>query len=162
MTEYLHVVIESPDSKGPLFLYGDFSERDLRRKFLRNYQLGKSVMKDSQVVDLSKITSVKIIKTSVTLDAALEQLQKDSNERIDRLNRESSSLAIVSPGRGWKQEHITECGEEVTDKYISEPPGQGTWLTSLSTILGNPWVLSIGGGLVLLVLGAIVKKWFGL
>ncbi len=162
MTEYLHVVIENSDSKEPLLLYGDLSEKDLRRKFLRNYQLGKSVMKNNQVVDLSTVTSVKIIKTSVTLDAAFEQLQKDSNERIDKLNRESSSLVIVSAGRGWKREHIAECGKEVTDKYISEPPGQGTWLTWVGTILKNPWMLSIGGGLILVVLGAIVRKWLGL
>lgn len=161
MVEYLHVVIEGADSKGPLLLFRDLSEKELHRKFLRPYRHGKSIVKNNQVIDLSKVTSVRVIKTSVNLDAALEQLQKNSSERIDRLNRASTSIELFSPGRGWKDEHITECGEEITGKYISEPPGQGTLLTLAGAILKNPWAVRVGGGLILIGLGAILKKWFG-
>jgi hypothetical protein len=102
------------------------------------------------------------METSEPLDDALKRLQKESRERIDRLNRESDSVVIISAGSGWQEKDVVECGKEVTGKYIIGPPGEGTWLTKISAILHNPWVLSIGGGLALIVIGAIIKKWLNL
>ena len=81
MDRYLHVVITIKGSNDSIFLYGDMSEKDLKKKFLSKYHLAKPVLKESKVIDLSQIDSVKIIETTDNMSTALEKLQKESNEK---------------------------------------------------------------------------------
>ncbi|MDP0562006.1 MAG: hypothetical protein QS721_06630 [Candidatus Endonucleobacter sp. (ex Gigantidas childressi)] len=158
---YLHVVIKRSEDVKPLFLFGDLTEKDLKRRFLRQYQLGKSVLKENQVVNLGNVVVVEIIRTSDPLKEALKNLQKKSNDRIDQMNRESSGFMIISVGSGWVNEDIVHCGEDVTLKYVSAPPGGGTPITKIIAFIHSPWVLSLGGGIALIVIGILVKKCFG-
>ena len=66
----------------------------------------------------------------------------------------------MSAGSGWHNEDIAECGTDVTSKYISAPPGLGTWLTKSGALLNSPWVLRVLGGVALLVFGLVIKQWF--
>ena len=158
---YFHVVVERSGNSKPLFLFGDLSDKDLRRRFLRQYQLGKSVLKENRVIDLGHVVAVQIIRTTEPLEKALKRLQKESNEQIEHLNRESNGLVIISAGSGWVNEDIVHCGEDVTPQYVTAPPGDGTPMTKIIAFLHSPWVLSIGGGLALLVISIFVARWLG-
>lgn len=114
---FLHVVIERAEDNKPLFLFGDLTKAELKKRFLRPYKLAKPVLKENRVVDLAGVTGVHIIETDKPLDAALKQLQVESNERIDRFNREAGGVFIVSAGSGWVNEDVVHCGEDVTAKF---------------------------------------------
>ena len=55
LMDLYHVVVEIHGEKKPLFLFGDLSKSDLRKRFLNPYYLGKPVLKKNQVVDLSRV-----------------------------------------------------------------------------------------------------------
>lgn len=156
---FLHVVIERADDNKPLFLFGDLRKAELKNRFLRPYGLAKPVLKENRVVNLASVTAVHIIETEQPLDAALKQLQVESNERIDRFNRESGGVSIVSAGSGWVNEDIVHCGEDVTTRYVTSPPGEGTPASRALALIHNPWVLRVGGGLAVIVIGGFVVRW---
>jgi hypothetical protein len=156
---FLHVVIERMGDDKPLFLFGDLSKAEFKKRFLRPYNLARPVLKENRVVNLASVTAVHVIETKKPLDAALKQLQVESNERVGRLNRESSGVFIVSVGSGWVNEDIVHCGEDVTTKYVTSPPGEGTPASRALALIHNPWVLRVGGGLAVIVIGGFVVRW---
>ncbi|MCC5879711.1 MAG: hypothetical protein JJU03_07445 [Idiomarina sp.] len=156
---FLHVVIERADGDKPVFLFGDLSKAELKKRFIRPYSLAKPVLKENRVVNLANVTVVHIIETEQPLDAALKLLQVESNERIDRLNRESTGAFIVSAGSGWVNEDIVHCGEDVTARYVTSPPGEGTPASRALALIHSPWVLRVGGSLAVIVIGGFVVRW---
>lgn len=156
---FLHVVIEREEDEKPLFLFGDLTKAELKRRFLRPYKLAKSVLKENRVVNLAGVTAVHVIETDKPLDAALRQLRVESNERIDRINRESGGVFIISAGSGWVDEDVVHCGHDVTAQYVTSPPGEGTLASRALALLHNPWVLRVGGGLLVIVVGGFVVRW---
>lgn len=60
-----------------------------------------------------------VIETDKPLAAALEQLQAESKERIDK--------------------QIVDCGEDVTNQYMTSPPGEGTLASLVWALFHNPW-----------------------
>ncbi|QGT77771.1 hypothetical protein GM160_02060 [Guyparkeria halophila] len=156
---FLHVVIERTEEEKPLFLFGDLTKTELKRRFIRPYKLARSVLKENRVVNLSCVTSVHVIETDKPLDVALKHLRVESNERIDSLNRESGGVFIISAGSGWVAEDIVHCGRDVTAQYVTSPPGEGTLASHALAFLHNPWVLRVGGGLLIIVVGGFVVRW---
>lgn len=155
-----HVVVEIHGEKKPLFLFGDLSESDLRKRFLNPYYLGKPVLKKNQIVDLSRVASVHIRMTKSSAISELEDLKAKSKAEIDELNR-GSGMVFIGFGRGYADEDIVECGIDVTAKFINAPPGQGTGLSKFAGVLHNPWVLRVGGGTVLIIIGFLLAKQLG-
>jgi len=153
-----HVVVEIHGEKKPLFLFGDLSKSDLRKRFLNPYYLGKPVLKKNQVVDLSRVVSVQIRMTKSSASSELEDLKAKSKAEIDELNR-GSGMVFIGFGRGYADEDIVECGTDVTAEFVKAPPGQGTAVSKLVGFLHNPWVLRVGGGIVLIVVGFLLAKW---
>lgn len=153
-----HVVVEIHGEKKPILVFGDLSKSELRKRFLKPYSLGKSVLKKNQVVDLSKVVAVYIRMTKASMTDELEGLKAKSKAEIDELNR-GSGIVFVGFGRGYAGEDISECGVDVTDEFIKTPPGQGTTFSKLIELLHNPWALRIGGGIILIIVGFILVKW---
>ena len=134
----------------------DLSEQDLRKLFVEPYKKGQSILVNGKVVATADIRSVLIIRTAREKSAERDALNRQHLERIDRMNRESDSVVILSPGHGYEPEDIAEAGEDVTAEFIKGPPGYASngWLKSA---IHNPWVVTLGGGLILA--GAIA--WLG-
>ncbi len=146
MGAYLHVVLVLEGSEQRVFLFGDLSERDLKKRFLHYYHLGKPVLKNNEVINLAQVKSVHIIETEDPKEESLKKLQIKSKKDIDDFNRTSQSLVLIGPGAGWDDDEIVECGKDVTSRFISAPPGQGTWSTKLLAVLHSPWLLKLIGG----------------
>jgi hypothetical protein len=54
---------------------------------------------------------------------------------------------IVSAGRGYHPGDIVEAGSDVTADFIAGAPGYKS-SSPATRFLSNPWVLAIGGGLM--------------
>ncbi len=155
---YYHVLCEFGDDKEAKLIFSDLSKRQLRKKFIYKYRLGSELFLEGRVLSLMSVKSVQVIRTALPIEKELKKLQKESGERIDRINRESNSFKLVSVGSGWHQEDIVESGENVVSQFISESPGQGTLITRTIAFLHNAWVLRLGSGVILIIVALIIKR----
>ncbi len=156
MANYLHVVGAFKTNPERFELLGrDLSQRDLYKTFVSPYEAAARVKVGPNVFDLGQLTSVTIVETSLPMEAALAELAKTSSEEIRRLNAENSGVVFVLPGYGWESTDIVHTGHDVTDTYITGAPGSGGKLKSISTLMNNNWVVTIGAGLILLIVAAL-------
>ncbi len=151
---YYHVLLTfqaKPDSVRCMF--SDLSERELEERFLAPYRRGKSFMCGNEVVESSKIQKVTVVKTPRPSAAELKDIQTKSRKEVEEFNRTSSSMVLISPGRGYDADDIAEAGEDVTASFISGPPGHGGHWGVVSAVVNHPWVSAIGTGLIVAALG---------
>lgn len=156
MTGFLHVVVKLSGEPKPRCLFSDLSSSDLRSKFVRPYRSGQSIMVGNRVVSLSQVTEVRIIQTAANMATSLKEVQRESLNRIERFNREVHGAFLISAGSGWEDEDIVETGEDVTANYVQGPPGHGLsgWAGTAIAFAKDQWVVTIGGGLMLLLIAA--------
>ncbi len=155
---YYHVLVTFTDSpKNPLCVLEDLSEHELKTKFVGLYKKGKDILCDKDVVRIGNIKSVQIIRTNKKSEDERSIIQEESFKRIQELNRQSDSTAIISLGYGYSPEDIAYAGEDVTSHYITGAPGHET-SNFIFTLINNPWVITIGTGLIL----AALVAWLGL
>jgi hypothetical protein len=160
MVKFLHVVVtlRGEGKKPPRFLFGDLDEAGLKRKFLKPYRRGESIVVGNDLVPLPEVRTVKIVETDEPREVCLTQLQKQSSEAIDRFNahaRETGAV-LISIGSGWADEDIVEAGEDVTDRYIKSGPGSEQ--NALLSYVWNKWGIAIICGIIG---SAIVAALFG-
>ncbi|MBX3490143.1 hypothetical protein [Parvibaculum sp.] len=157
MDEYFHVIVRLQAKPSPVFLFGDLSERELQRRFVRPYQMGKVIVKGNELVDLDKVSSVEIIRTDKNKETCLRELQMASERRYQEMNADShrTGAIFLQLGSGNEDEDIVEAGEDVTTRYINEGPGNGTGFLTLKDLLNNGWVVGLGTGIILAILGAL-------
>jgi len=153
--QYFHVVVWTTQSGDhPTFLFGDLSEKELRRQFLKPYRTGGKFFVRQKILNVADLTAVKIIETPHPKDEALKVIQADSLEAVEQFNRESSWATLVSAGYGGEDEDIVYADDDVTERYIKHGPGSPNLMNQ---VLHNQWFLALGSGLILLAIGA----WFG-
>lgn len=156
LAKLLHVVVTlRGDESSARFLFGDLDEAGLKRKFLKPYRRGESILVGNDLIPLSEVTSVSIIETAESKEASLADLQKESSETVDRTNAalHESGVVIISAGSGWADEDIVQVGDDVTDRYIKAGPGRGADADYIRSIIVNPWVVTIIGGLMVAAIG---------
>jgi hypothetical protein len=119
---------------------------------------GKDIFSSGEILPIASISRVKVIKTDDPKDIELEKLRKESRNKTDEFNR-NSSVVLISLGRGYHDEDIIHCGNDVTSEFIDTAPGEGTRLQRFIKALHNPWVVRIGGGVLLIVGGWLLSKW---
>ncbi len=149
---FLHVLISWKPSDDFECVLSDLSTKELKRRFIKPYRSGKSILIEGRVLPLAELFSVKVICTDRDIDAELQDLQERSQQEIREFNR-NSDILLVSPGRGHSDEDIVECGKDVTNEYLSGPPGssRAAW-----ELLHNPWVVTlVGGFLVAAAIGLV-------
>lgn len=155
---YYHVLVTFTDSpKNPQCMLDDLSEQELKTKFVGLYKKGKDILCGKNVVRIGNIKSVQIIRTNKKSEDERSIIQEESLKRIQELNRQSDSIAIISLGYGYSPEDIAYAGEDVTSHYITGAPGHET-SNFIFTLINNPWVIAIGTGLIL----AALVAWLGL
>lgn len=138
-------------------MLSDLTDEDLHRKFVKPYQRGKNLLCGNEVVEVSHIRKVRIIKTERKSEAELKEIQDKSWKEVQEFNRQSDSVVFISPGCGYLPEEIVEAGKDVTGIYISGPPGQGGFWSVASEVVNHPWISTIGTGLIV----AALVWWFG-
>ncbi len=154
---FFHVLASTNDNpESQKCLFADLSERDLKNLFVAPYKKGEGVLCGNDVVQTSNLKTVNLIRTPQKMEEELVSIQAKSNREIDEFNRESQSVVLISPGRGYVPEDIVEAGEDVTGSFLLGPPGhaKSNWFVR---IVNNPWVVRVGGG----VIAAIIIWWFG-
>lgn len=118
-----HVLLTLSEAPSKLHcVLADLSAEQLEKQFLRPYRKGKNILCGNQVIQISSIRSIQIIRTKKTSERELSELQDRSFKEIQELNRRSESVVIISPGRGYNVEDIVETGEDITSQHIIAPP----------------------------------------
>lgn len=114
---YYHVLLSFQDEpKTVRCLFADLAEKELRKQFVTPYRRGKNVLCGSEVIEVSRIKTVKIIRTADTSDQALERIEEKGIKHYEELNR--GSRGVVFFRLDSRLEHIGEGGEEVTHAFI--------------------------------------------
>ena len=116
---YYHVLVTFTDSpENTQCVLDDLSEQELKTKFVRLYKKGKDILCDKDLVRIENIKSVQIISTNKKNEDELSIIQEESFKKIQELNRQSDSIAIISLGYGYNSEDIAYVGKDVTSQYI--------------------------------------------
>ncbi|WP_337911483.1 hypothetical protein [Vibrio cholerae] len=139
-----HVVIKTKSDDSWKCCFKDLSEKELIYSFVKPYKKGKEIIVDGEIISTKEINHVVISKTDKTHKEELKIVQDTSYQKIQEMNR-NSSIRIISPGYGWQNYEIKDCGENVTSYYLTSGAGEVGFMNS-------PWVITIGGGLVVGVL----------
>jgi len=147
---YFHVVVWTAQSGDePIFLFGDLSEKQLKRQFLNPYHTGGNIFAQQKVLKATELTAVRIIETPNVKDEALKAVQERSLWRIEEFRRQRKWASMTSAGYGWDDDDIAYAGKDVTTSYVNGRPGSPSLL---SQITHNHWVRVVGAGLVILLL----------
>ena len=149
---FYHVLIadgEKPDELREVFK--DRDEKELKRMVVNPYKKGTSLICGNEIIPVLQIKKIYIVRTA--------QCNQDEREAmlsmVDRLSwRKGSEFLNLDFGR--KPEDILHAGEDVTSKYITAPPGSAF----LKRLLSNPWVVAVGGGVLVYILGSILSYCF--
>jgi hypothetical protein len=149
---YFHVLAgldQSPEALIAIFM--DLSESELKTRFVKPYSRGQDVVSKNNIFAVKSLRKLHVIRTERQSDAELLDIQRSSREAIDRINRESRDIVFISAGQGYKPEDIVHGGADVTETYISGPPGSAS-RSSFGTLVNNGWVVGVGGGLLVAAL----------
>lgn len=133
-------------------------DRDLgfvQKTFVRAYKKGDKLYWDGHVRDLSKVTKVALYLTPAPIDDLVSQDNARSIREMDEFNASSRSVTWIGFPNTSPLDSALEHGDDVTGKFIKEPPGQSL---GLSGIFNNTWVVTLVTGLILL----LITAYFGL
>ncbi|MEI2298907.1 hypothetical protein [Ensifer sp. MJa1] len=151
---FLHVVAwTQQNADDPIFLFGDLSETELKRKFVTPYRTGGRLHLQQRILDTTELTGVRIIETAEPRAEVLKAMQERSLRQIDEVNLHASWAPRVSTGYGWDDEDIVYADDDVTNRYVSGKPGSPGLLSQATH---NHWLRVAGVGLVFLAAAA----WF--
>ncbi|OGT90775.1 MAG: hypothetical protein A2286_01535 [Gammaproteobacteria bacterium RIFOXYA12_FULL_61_12] len=129
-------------------VFADLAESDLKQKLLRPYRQGTSLISGNEIVPVSQIRKIHVVRTARTDEVERAELHTKSVREIDQFNRDSDSVVLISAGSGYDPQDILEAGEDVTAKYISGHPGADSGPSALVRLISNPWLVTVAGGLV--------------
>ncbi|HEV7318480.1 MAG TPA: hypothetical protein VGO04_07715 [Ensifer sp.] len=151
---YFHVVAwPHQNADDPILLFGDLSEAELNRQFVRLYRTGGRIHTRQAILDAAELAEVRIIETTEPRAEVLKAMQEQSLRQIEETNLQASWPPRVSTGYGWDDEDIAYADSDVTDRYLSGKPGSPGLLSQTTH---NHWFRVAGVGLVFLAAAA----WF--
>lgn len=89
----------------------DLTIDDLESRFLQPYRQGKAIVAQGKTIPATDIRQIHINRTDVP-----------SLQLMPQIKAEMRSSSIIASGitAEWK---VTDCGEDVTDQFITAPPG---------------------------------------
>lgn len=109
---YYHILIHHKNNADEYKV--DLSTEELNARIIEPYQKGIPIVLNGRTIDLKYIMRIQIFETSESLDSAIEKFNEANK-------RDPSPYKIFGKSPTWK---AIESGKEVTDKYITGPPGQ--------------------------------------
>ena len=157
---YFHVFIQT-DNDGPYSpLLLDLSEQDLRLRVVNPYKDRKDIYDKGKITRISDIRKIAIYRSDLPAKATLEKLASDHQAELERILHEEGRRVLGSY-RGRNPIELAECCTEVTSDWIIDSPGTGSEWTVVSRFFHNPWVVRVGAGGILYLLGFFTHKYFG-
>jgi hypothetical protein len=94
------------------------------------------------------VKKVHVVRTEKDDETERALLQKSSFEEVQKFNRESNGIILVSAGTGYDPVDILEVGEDVTSKFIVGPPGYASGPNIVTRLLHNPWTVGVGTAVI--------------
>lgn len=153
---YHHILVSFSDEPKKLrCVLSDLPKQDVQKRFATPYSKGKDILCGNEIIHVAKISTVQIIRTDRDIETELSDIQEKSFKEIEEFNRNTESVALISIGRGHDKEDIVEAGVDVTSDFIAGAAGYAS-TNKLVRLLHNPWVVRVGGGLIL---AAILAWW---
>jgi predicted nucleotide-binding protein len=132
-----HVVITPKSNRTHDEVRLDLTFAELEERFLKPYKEGRSLVIGGRTIPVDDIERIKVFVTSAYSNALLPQIR-----------RERMQSRVVTPTSDeW---YVAHKGEDVTDKYITEPPGTNPAIP-MNTITSNPRTVFVVHGRNLLL-----------
>lgn len=91
----------------------DLSEAQLKKKFLKPYKDGRTIVINGKTIPPDEIERIRINRTEQSSDKLLPKIKK---------KRKSNSAIAVGIPDEW---YVADEGEDVTSEFITGPPGSG-------------------------------------
>jgi len=155
---YYHVLVSLNDPQEKLrCVFSDLTEEKLLERFIKPYRQARNLFSANEIIEVSNIRKVQIIKTDRNSEIELKEIQEKHHKEYEELNRNSSVFFVDPCHYGCNLEDIIEAGTDVTESYIIGPPGNSINWYRFGQILNNPWISSIGTGLIV----AAIVWWLG-
>lgn len=155
MTAKFYQVLAALGDRKTEMLFSDLTAEKLYQNFVTPYKRGKSFFAGNMIVNPSELRKVQIIETRITEAEARDRINRESLADIAEMNR-TSDFMIISPGRGYDPEDVTEAGVDVTAAFLRGGPGSSKGLHAKAKTAGV-WLLTI----VASVVAAGLAKLFG-
>ncbi|MCH7872307.1 MAG: hypothetical protein IID33_11465, partial [Planctomycetes bacterium] len=112
MLYHVHVELRGDTSRGE-FQFG-FTESELHTRILKPYRDGRSFLLSGKIIAPANIDRIQIARSPVPVDELFAQARA----------RERASPIMVIPGEGLLECSVLGLCENVTDEYITGPPGE--------------------------------------
>ncbi|MCV5888099.1 hypothetical protein OFN71_33325, partial [Escherichia coli] len=77
-----------------------------------------------------------VISTRFSHKAELQKLQERSRKEIDDFNT-GSPIVLISPGYGYQDSEIKDCGDDVTDQFLTSAAGEVQETSSVKKLVGS-------------------------
>lgn len=155
---HVFVRIKGSEKDRPLLL--DLSESELRSKFVDPYLDGKDIFDNGSITRITDISKVTVLSSELTSAETLRKIATDHQAEIDRIRREEGQN-VMGSYRGRETAELIEYCKNVTSERIVRAPGTGTRKTKFLKLLHNPWIVRVGGGGLLLIIGVLIGKLWG-
>jgi hypothetical protein len=157
MTDHFyHAFVKLKGAESFRVLGLDLSSDDLRKKICNPYRSGKDIYISSTVTSVSDIQQLSVVRSAQAAEDELKRISDEHDALIKRRNEESG-LVIIGSSRGTSPLELMESCDDVTDSFIADAPGSGTFATKAYAFFHNQWVTGIG----LLIIGILIGKYFG-
>ena len=155
---FFHVLLSVDTDQSKLrSVLADLSEEQLKAQVVLPYRKGTTLICGNEIIPVSTIRKIHVVHTARPNEHERKAIHAKSIKEIEKINRESSGLVFLSPGRGYDPEDILEAGEDVTPQYIVGPPGSAAGPGVLVRFLSSQWTVGIGTGLLV----AAAVWWLG-
>lgn len=105
---YHHVIAKVGTEEKSRELFTDLTVAELSERFVKPYEKGTSFFSGNNLISPNDLRSVQIIRTERKNEVERDEINRKDRERIDQLNNSSSSVFIVSVGRGYEPQDIAE------------------------------------------------------
>lgn len=79
------------------------------------------------------------------------------SEAFETFNREARGVVLLGIGLGYDLNDLATSGTDVTSNYVKEPPSQSPQQSMIVRLLSNPWVVSVGCGIIVAGMVAWLK-----
>jgi hypothetical protein len=155
---YFHVLVSTePDGSKLRCIFRDLSEEILMRSFVKPYRRGRNLLSNGEVISLSSLRKVVIAKTDVDCEPLLKSRNDGAKRTWESNLRGDRGIVILGLPFTFGYDDLANFGENVTDRFITEAPGQVEKPHVFIAALSNPWLVGVGGAVIAAGIGAWLK-----
>ena len=153
--EYFHVLVATTESPSNLeCILSDLDRKALKHRFIKPLTKSRDLNIEGRIVRRPDLAVVRIQQTDEPSDVVLGKLKETSRAEIESFNRQSRGAILVSAGHGHSRDDLHMVGTDVTSQFLAHdlsPLGSGGFWS-------NPWVVTVGGGLLLAGIIALLAR----